>query len=219
MDITTILDAINPDAHTSPEQGTKLHNHTLHVVHEIIKGSQYCHEIARWHRAMIEMAKPYCDPCSGAARARTIERKAVCLVEAVCTEYCLGRENRVKKRTVDEVGRLENEEEGIDSFIEKCRAKVVSIKEMAETGLSFKLDWNRTDKNVTIFKVPDEDVTLAESKEHPPGLNDGGAKKDEKKENNGDECFDKKENRRPISSPHSLRKKLLRKLLLTVRAA
>ncbi|KAF3313106.1 hypothetical protein TWF173_006280 [Orbilia oligospora] len=217
MDITLILNAVKIETGTFPEHGTKLHEDTLHFAHEIIKGSQYSNDIARWHWAIIEKVKPYSNPLRGSPKARALERNAINLVEAVYIEYYLGNNGSSKKRTIDEVEKPE--EKGKDGSTKKRRAKVPSVKEMAETGLSFKLDWNSTDENVTVFRGPQKDVAVAESKEHPPVPKNGGAQEDEKKNGDEDEGFDKKENQRPVSSPHSLRKKLLKKLMSTAKAA
>ncbi|KAF3206263.1 hypothetical protein TWF679_008784 [Orbilia oligospora] len=217
MNITLILNAVKIETGTLPEHGTKLHEDTLHFAHEIIKGSQYSNDVARWHWAIIEKVKPYSNPLRGTPEARALERNSINLVEAVCIEYCLGKNGSSKKRTIDEVE--EPEEKSKDGFTRKCRAEVPSVKEMAETGLSFKLDWNSMDENVTVFGGPQEDVAVAESKEHSPVLKNGGAQEDEKKDGDEDGGFDRKENQHPISSPHSLRKKLLKKLMLTAKAA
>ncbi|KAF3134266.1 hypothetical protein TWF594_008817 [Orbilia oligospora] len=217
MNITLILNAVKIETGTLPGHGTKLHEDTLHFAHEIIKGSQYSNDIARWHWAIIENVKPYSNPLRGTPEARALERNAINLVEAVCIEYYPGNNGSSKKRTIDEVEN--SEEKGKDDFTRKRRAKVPSVKEMAEAGLSFKLDWNSLDENVTVFRGLQEDAAVAESKEHPPVLKNGGAQEDKQKNGDENEGFDRKENQRPVSSPHSLRKKLLKKLMLTAKAA
>ncbi|RVD83270.1 uncharacterized protein DFL_007664 [Arthrobotrys flagrans] len=209
MDISIILNAVKPKPSNSPKQGARLHDHTIHFGHGIIK---YRQDIARWHWAILEKLKPYYHPGNGTAEAEIIERNVVHLIEDVWIKYYARNEDkpRSKKRTIDEVQKTEGEE-GKESFTRKRPARAVSLK---ETALSFKLDWDSTDKNVAVSKNLDDDVMMAESENPPANSKYGGFKED-----NEDESSDKKENQRPIGSSHSFRKKFLRKLWLAARAA
>lgn len=100
------------------------------------------------------------------------------------------------------------------------------MREMAESGLSFKLDWNSTNNDVAVIGTPVPTVNggVIES----DGSVDGGiAEHSEGGQDEGGEGVlpedqarfsqvsghGRNENLRPMRSPQSLREKLLRKLL------
>ncbi|KAK6334983.1 hypothetical protein TWF718_010424 [Orbilia javanica] len=228
METTIIANAIRPKAGSSPKKGTKFHDHTLHFAHEIIKGSQYRQILSRWHWAILEKVERYYNPRDGMAddEAKAIEKNAIKLAEGVWIKYYTGNEDpsRNKKRTLGDVE--ESEEFGDDGFAKRpCTKKPVSIKEMADAGLGFKLDWNSQDKDVAVLERPEDgDVVMTGLEALPSGSKDGEADDEEDGDGGLDldleksDCFGyRKETRRLTRSPHSLRKKLLRKLLMSAR--
>ncbi|KAK6511589.1 hypothetical protein TWF481_000504 [Arthrobotrys musiformis] len=213
MDIKIIINAVKPNASTSPRKRAGFPNYTLHFAHEIIQKSQYREVLSRWHWAILDEIKPYYNPEKDTAEAENREKNAVALVEGVWNKYYAGNEDttRNKKRKIDEV--YADDEEGLDGSPKKRRAGV-SIKGIADSGWSFKLDWESTDENVAVFNGEDGDMKMIDSGLLPVTPKKGKETAGGSQEGEGDGGSpDGKENQRPISSPHSLRKRLLRKLM------
>ncbi|KAK6529538.1 hypothetical protein TWF281_008709 [Arthrobotrys megalospora] len=245
MDITIILNAVQPKAGKSPKKGTKAKypDHTLHVsdnsrlskqlasspersflltfatqfAHEIIKASQHSETVSRWHWAILEKVELHSNVQKDTPEFEALCGNLIALTEAVWVQYYTGNEDEPKNRkhTIDEV--YEDGDDGDETVVEKRRAtKVASLSEMAETGCSFKLDWNSADRDVSVFKSADTDTVMIGNEGLMAEVDEGAEEEDGKDHMELETCYAglKKENTRPISSPHSLRKRLLRKLVM-----
>ncbi|KAK6354080.1 hypothetical protein TWF730_008498 [Orbilia blumenaviensis] len=212
-DITDmIVNAVKPNPNKSPKKRNMFHDHIVYFTHEMIKGSDNYQTISRWHWVIMENIKAACEIKGGTAESEELEKNVVALAEAIWNKYYTGNGRAAprKKRTLSQLYEDEEDDGNCGEVPKMAGAKKApSIIEMAQTGVGFKLDWDDQGTSVRPFKLPDEDVMMSDEPELE--VDEGGKKEKQQLE---ESTFDEKENRRPISSPSSIVKKLMRKRLL-----